>query len=600
MQRRAARIGTGMAAAVVVAVTVGPAATQEVTLTVPGGSEALRDGLRSASVVLSTLAEGPVPPSDVIAAARAEYGRLVGALYARGHYSGVVSVRIDGREVAEIPVLEEPARIGQVDIRVAPGPPFRFSRAEIAPLAPRSELPPEFAAGQPAPSGVISDAVEAAVDDWRGIGHAKAEPAGQNIVADHARATLDARLGIAPGPRLRFGPLRVSGNEQVRTERILEIAGLPEREVFSPEDLRRSADRLLRTGAFSSVTLREAETPGPGDLLPIDATVVEERPRRIGFGAEISSAEGLALSSYWLHRNLLGGAERLRLDGSISGIGGQTGGEDYLIGASYARPGTFQPDTTFTLEAKAERRFEPDYDLTSFELGTGLSRIFTDELTASIGLSYRQSRVEDDLGTTDYRTLSIPVSATWDRRNDPLDPTGGFFLAATAAPFAGFDETGSGLRLTADGRAYRALGAAERVVFALRLQLGSIYGPSLVETPRDFLFYSGGGGTVRGQDYQSLGVNELPGGIRSGGQHFAGIQAELRARVTERIAAVGFFDAGHVAATDWGDASGETHSGAGFGIRYDTGIGPIRVDVGFPVAGDGGGVQFYIGIGQAF
>ncbi len=131
--------------------------------------------------------------TDVMAAARADYGRLLGRLYAEGHYSGVITIKVDGREAATIPVLEDPTRIGRVDITVQPGPQFRFSRAEITPLAPGTELPPEFAVGEPAPSDVIADAVGAAVDGWRDIGHAKAEASGQDITANHAAALLSAR-----------------------------------------------------------------------------------------------------------------------------------------------------------------------------------------------------------------------------------------------------------------------------------------------------------------------------------------------------------------------------------------------------------------------
>ena len=123
----------------------------------------------------------------------------------------------------------------------------------------------------------------------------------------------------------------------MRERRIVKIAGLPEGEVFSPEELDRAANRLRRTGVFKSVTLAEGEVLSP-DLLPITATVVEEKPRRFSLGAEIASQDGLSLSGYWLHRNLLGGAERLRVDGEIANIGAQNSGIDYTLGLTLDRP----------------------------------------------------------------------------------------------------------------------------------------------------------------------------------------------------------------------------------------------------------------------
>ena len=72
--------------------------------------------------------------------------------------------------------------------------------------------------------------------------------------------------------------------------------------------------------------------------------------------------------------------------------------------------------------------------------------------------------------------------------------------------------------------------------------------------------------------------------------------------MTDSIDVVGFFDWGYVGEEAIVDFSGNSHSGAGLGIRYNTGIGPIRLDVATPVSGDTDASDFYvyIGIGQAF
>ena len=134
-----------------------------------------------------------------------------------------------------------------------------------------------------------------------------------------------------------------------------------------------------------------------------------------------------------------------------------------------------------------------------------------------------------------------------------------------------------------------------------RAQIGGVFGPSLAATPRDYLFYSGGGGTVRGQPYESLGVDVLEGGtLRTGGTRFLGVSGELRAGITDAIGIVAFYDAGFISADAY-FSGGEWQSGAGLGLRYNTPIGPIRLDVAAPVSGStGDGAQIYLGIGQAF
>src|SRR5690606_14678356 len=191
----------------------------------------------------------------------------------------------------------------------------------------------------------------------------------------------------------------------------------------------------------------------------------------------------------------------------------------------------------------------------------------------------------------------------WDTRDKELDPRDGHYIAATATPFLGFGTTGSGAQVTLDARGYRTFGRNDGLVLAGRAQLGSVLGAALLETPPDYLFFSGGAGTVRGQAYQSRGVPvEVSPGVTvdTGGRSFLGLSGEIRADVTETVSAVGFVDAGYIGAGSLG-GSGRWHSGAGLGLRYDTGIGPIRLDVAAPLSGNtGDGVQFYLGIGQSF
>lgn len=586
------------------ATTSGVQAFEPVVFSVAGADKSLTRDLRASSLLLGTEAEGKVQAQDLFAAALAEYGRLVSALYAQGYYSPVVHVLIDGREAAEIPPLDAPARITRIEVLVEPGAPFVFGTARVAPLAPETVLPEGFATGARARSGVIKDAVQAGVDGWRAVGHAKAAASEQDIVADHARQVLAADVVLAPGQRLRFGRLVITGQDRMREDRIRAIAGLPEGKVFDPKALARSAERLRRTGVFRSVSLTEDEAITAPDLLGITATVVEEKRKRYSIGAEVASFEGLTLSGYWLHRNLFGGAERLKVDAGIANIGAQNSGVDYNLGVTLERPATFTPDTTLSLHAEIAHLDEEDYTSNTAGLGFGFSHIFTDTLTGRAGLDYTYAQVSDISGDFTYRQLALPIGVTFDNRDVKLDAKKGFYVDAEAKPFLGFGATDDGARLKLDARAYRTFGQARTLTFAGRAQAGMVLGSSLLGTPRDYLFYSGGGGTVRGQPYQSLGVNVLRAfgdEYKTGGMAFLAVSAEVRARVTDKIGVVGFVDAGHVGATDFFDSLGDWHAGAGLGLRYDTGFGPIRLDVAAPVGGDtGGGVQIYVGIGQSF
>jgi translocation and assembly module TamA len=587
-----------------------PATALEVGFAAPGASEDFERKLQDASLVISTARAGDGTAQDLLAAARADYARMVGVLYAQGYYGGEVRIRVNGQEAAEIPPLRAPDEIERIDIIVTRGDVFRFERARVAPLPRGTELPEDFALRKRAKGDLISRATRTGIDAWRDAGHAKARVAGQDIVADHARNRMSAEVTLDPGPRLRFGDLVIQPGDSpsaVREGRIRAIAGLPTGEVYSPEEQADAANRLRRTGAFSSVVIQEAETPNADGTLDMETRVADAKPRRIGAGAELSSQEGLTLSGFWLHRNLLGGAERLRIDAMIGGIGGSSGGfdgsdgVDYRLGLRLDRPATFTPDTGAFLIADIEQNDEPDYFQRKAEIGGGLTHRFSDELTAEAGLTYRYSEIEDDLGDREVQHLLLPLRATWDHRDDPLNPRSGPYLDLAVTPFLRTDETATGSRFYADLRDYYTVGASERITLAGRTQLGAVSGGDRADVPADFLFYSGGAGTVRGQDYESLGV-ELDSGGTIGGRSFIGFSGEVRARVTDSIQAVAFADTGFVGPDAFSTTNGEWHSGAGLGARYFTAVGPIRVDLAVPVDGEDAGSQLelYIGIGQAF
>jgi len=574
-------------------------AQTRIQIAVPGGSDDLQDALRSSSLVLS--AGTDASPLDLLAAARAEYAQLLGVLYERAYYGGVIQVRVDGREAASIPPLETPRQIQTIQIQVRPGPLYRFSTAQVAPVASGTELPEDFRTGAPAGTGTIRDAATAAVASWRAIGHAKAEVVQQDITAEHRRQQVSARLGIHPGPRLRFGDVTVRGNQDVSTRRIRTIAGVTEGlapgRVFDPNEVERAANRLRRTGSFSSVTIEEAPDIGPNSSLPLAISVAEATPRRFGFGAEYSTTEGVRLSGFWLHRNLLGGAERFRIDGAIAGIGGETGGVDYEAGIRYERPATPRADVDLFAELQFESLDEPDFTSDTTEFTLGFTRYATDELTVEFGLGYLYSDTQDAFGRETYQLLTLPLAAELDRRDNSLDATEGYFVDLEVTPFLGLAGTSNGAQMELDSRIYRS---TDRLTFAGRLQLGALFGPSLEESPPFYRFFSGGGGTVRGQGYQSLALDI--GGNRSGGRSFLGLSGEVRRDIGENLQLVGFADWGYIGAEAFPDFSGESHAGAGLGVRYKTGIGPIRLDLATPIAGDTDGSSFYVyvGIGQAF
>lgn len=572
---------------------------QDVRLDAPDASEDLRTALTAASLSLALSRDGADASQDYVAAARADYRRLLTGLYSQGYYGGTISILVDGVEASQIDPLIPRSSVSSVVLSVSTGPQFTFGRAEIAPLARGTELPEAFSTGNVARSDDIGDAASAAVSGWRNVGHPLADTTGQSITARHPDEQLDVSVIVDPGPELTFGNITVTGNAAVRTERVLAIAGLPAG-MFDPAMITRAETNLRRTGAFRSAAIVEGEAPN-GTTLPLTLTVVEQTPRRVGAGIEYSTVSGLTLSGFWLHRNLLGGAERFRVDGEITGLTGSTGGIDYALGATFLRPATFRQDTDFYANAQAAQLDEPSFFQRDASIEAGIIRRIRDDVVLEYGLGYAAGEISDSLGDRTYSLFYAPIEGTIDRRDDALDPANGYYANLLVSPFAGLSASGSGFRVAGDGRIYRSFGENDGVTLAFRGQIGSLIGADASSVPASYLFFSGGGGTVRGQPYQSLAV-DLGGGSAIGGTSFFGAQMEARVDVTDTIGVVGFVDTGFIGADDVPFENGDWHSGAGFGLRYDTGIGPIRLDLATPTSGVDAGKQLevYIGIGQSF
>lgn len=598
IRRVLAHIAAGVLACALVVI---PAAVLafEAELTTRPADSALRKSLVNASQVFAARKDGLTDPQDILAAAQSDYARLIASLYEKGYFGPVIRISVDGREAADISPLAQLTKVDVVKITVDPGKLFVFGTATVSPL-PEGFVPQAvMSKAARASTSAVRAATNEAVDAWRNAGYAKARIGAQRIVANHKDTTLNVAVEIDPGPLTRFGAAQISTPSNVRQKRIDEIASIPTGSRFNPVVLDRSAQRLRETGAFRSVTLKEAEALGPGDILDIDIQVADAKPRRIGAGAELQSLEGLTVSGFWMHRNLAGGAERFRVEAEVSGLFAQNDGLDYLLRTSLTRPSTFAPENDLNLLLELEQLDEPLYYSQRAQADVWINRYLSDRLSADGGLTLRYSDVQDAIGSREFFHAGVPLAAKWDRRDDMLNPKNGFYLDAELDGLIGLNGSKSLVRGYLDARAYRGFGPDERVVLAGRLQFGAIAGAQMADTPPDLLFLSGGSGTVRGHDYQSLSIPLGAGS--SGGRSFLGLAGELRVDVTDTISAVAFYDAGYVGASTLPDGSGSWHSGAGLGVRYQTGIGPIRLDLAIPVTGaSSNNLQFYVGIGQAF
>lgn len=557
--------------------------------------------------------EKPVSGSaGLIARAKGDYRRILAALYNTGHYGGEISIRINGREAADIPTGTDLPDRPLVAIRVGPGTTYLFGKTTIINQAPPAfdrkdevKLPQEigYETGKPARASVVRQAASLSRESWRQQGHPKVSILSTDATANHPAGTLDVSINVRPGPRATYGELTVSGTEGMDPEFVAYMTGLEPGQEYDPDDLKKAQKRLDRLGVFSGRRIVEAEKVNKNGSLPLDIIVKERKLHRYGIGATLSSSDGLAVQSYWLHRNLFGRAEQLRFDGNVGGIGrsSTTTQLDYLLSATFIKPGVFTPDTDFSAKAYGYQEFNDTYDEKTAGAQAKLVNYFSDEVTLSGGLFGEYSRFSDVFGIRHFNTFGFEGEAIYDTRNNKADATSGYFLKLNARPYYEAKFSNPGATMEAEGRTYWAVDARKRTVLAGRVKLGSAVGNGIAQTAPSYLYTAGGGGSVRGYDYKSIGV-PLPTGEVIAGKSLFEVSGEIRQRFMENFGVVGFVDAGTVGPDSWADFSQQMRVGAGLGLRYYTGLGPIRVDVAVPLNKRPGDPDFalYAGIGHAF
>lgn len=573
--------------------------------------DGLEATIRNASSLLGEQGEPASGAAGLLARARADYKRILGALYNEGYYGGTISILVGGREAANLPPDATLPKPVAVQVRVEPGPLFHFGRIGIANRAPAEvdvddevEAPASigFAAGDVAKSGVIVRAESLAIEAWRQLGYPKAQVAERQVIADHKTNTVDVTIVVEPGRRAVVGPVSVSGTERMDPQFVAQQTGLVAGAEYDPDDIERAQKRLARLDVFRAMRIEAASSIGSDGVLPFNVAVEEQAQRRFGVGASYSSVDGVGLEAFHLWRNLFGRAERLRLDAKVAGINFPVDSAefDYAFGGTFTKPGFLNPDNDLIAAIAAERSVLPAYTETSATVSAGLTQYLTDEVTLDGRIYYERSQFDDDFGTRDFSIAGLTAGAVWDARDNAQDAHQGFYLAATAEPFYELDYGYLAFKATAEARGYWRLMDDDRLVLAGRAKIGALVGPDLAQLPPDRLYFAGGGGSVRGYAYLGIGVNN-PDGTVTGGRYLLEGSAEARYKINDEWGAVAFVDGGYVAADSFPGID-QLRLGAGVGIRYYTSLGPLRADIAVPLNGQPGDPDYalYVGIGQAF
>lgn len=588
-----------------------PAIPYRVEIT-PDEDRALVSAIEAVSQLIRLAETAPTDGYGLLARARADLPRLAEALRAEGFWGGAARIEIAGEDVNQrgaAPPETDPATPMPVSLILTPGPRYRIGqillRAEPADQDVLLELAAaelRIAEGDPARPADILAAEEALLRELRRAGHPLASVVAREAVVDHDTKTMDITWRIAPGPLADFARPSVAGTSRTNPALLERLAARRlEGQPYSPERLERARRAMMGLGVLSFVRVTEKPPLDQSGRLPVHFQV-QERPRhavggRIGFETNY----GMTASGYWEDRNIFGGAERLRLEGEIARIG-ETGIEDatYRAFATLRTPEFLGRDLQSTSQIGAVRERLRAYDRDAVLASFVLEHRLSDTMAVAAGPNYEEGRIGRDGDMEAFRLFGLTGIFRYDNTTNPLDPRQGQRFTFSATPYYSAMDANSFTRALAIGTSYFDIRGNGDSVLALRAAIGSAPGADRDEITLDKRFYAGGGGSVRGYTYQSIGPRDAAN-RPLGGASLVETSIEWRQRLSQNWGMAAFLDAGSVGEEAKPDFS-RLRAGTGLGIRYLTAIGPLRFDVGVPLdrQKDDPSFAIYIGFGQAF
>lgn len=501
------------------------------------------------------------------------------------------------------PLAEEEPLVARIAIEA--GERFAFAAPE---LAFTGEAPDEagaalargaiarVAASAPARAAEVLAAEAAAVAALREHGYAEAEPGQRRVVVDHATRTVTTQFSIAAGPRVRLADVRVEPPEALRPGFVRTLPGWDRGEPFRPELLQVLRRDLASTGAFSIVSTRLADEPDADGARDVIVTLERAKRRVLEIGAGYSTTEGIGVDAEWTLRNYSRRADALKISTTLAE-------QNQSLSAELTRPNAAGPGRAVRYSAGILHDNSGPFDRSGVYVSGAVDAARRLRLALTYGLTASADFYNEAQGVQNAYVLSGFADARRDETDSPLDARRGYLLQARLEPAVSTgDASVAFVRATGQAR-YYATRDESRYTLAIRGRLGWIepIAGNASDLPLDRLFYAGGGGSVRGYDFNSIfPLSNLTIAEPPGGRALLETSAEVRARFTDRLGGALFVDGGN-AFNDTGDAL-DLRWGVGAGVRYDLGFAPLRLDVATPLDSRPGDpeVAIYVSIGQAF
>jgi len=444
---------------------------------------------------------------------------------------------------------------------------------------------------------------------------------GSDVVARVERSP-DGRLSlvyeITEGTPVTIQDVFVTGNRTTRNRVIRRELRVKKGGEADFSLVQESKRRLERLGIFSEVRVDEVQTGPDDEVVVVTVREGEKNYTGLGLGFESRAPVSGSLADWpndfrprgtaeYIRSNILGLGAQVGLLGQVSTIERRavlSWNQPYLLGLA-------MPMTILAwVEREARTGFTLDRRGVSISAAKGLSR---SRLLLG-ALSLTRTALPDHPDPSDlppdidrrflpYSAALASVSMSWERRDDTLNPTRGYFFSVVGevgVPIFGTESNYQKLFLK--GQLFRPVTPGLNLGLTARLGLGN----GLSHLPERF--FAGGSNTFRGEEFELLGPIDTTSFKPYGGEAVLLYNAEMTFAVFpawKEFRLASFFDLGNVYETLDKFRPLDLRGAAGAGIRYRTPLGPVRVEVawklwGFDVQDKKGRPLIFLTIGNIF
>lgn len=423
-------------------------------------------------------------------------------------------------------------------------------------------------------------------------GHASASFQEKEVLIDDENQTVSILLKIDPGKRYYFGSISIEGLHETQEQFVRRRLLYAPRSLYSLSLIEQSEEQLLATSLFSQV---RTETLEPQDQqIPLVIHLKEGKSKSLALGFKIATDATRGYRGEWQNRNFSG-------MGDLIALRAHNSYDETKLLLHYAKPDFFSNGTFLRTSFEYSNNNPKAYREEKWELSCLFEKRPFSRILLRYGLMGSYVLGESGQNQTRAFLLSAPLSATWSSALPINLPRSGRTHALHVEPHHSLSKSNVNFfKVELKNSFYFPLDT--NLTLALGANIGSLVGSGRDEIPPSTRYYLGGDQALRGYPHQSVAPLDLNGDLQ-GGRCFCLGSIEPRFQLSKGFYFAPFFDIGQVSLTAKPSFEEEFIYSWGVGWHLDTLVGPLRLDIAFPLSPrnlNDPRYQVYLSIGAAF